>query len=73
MGSLGAAIKVLLIILEKVVELHEAGVDEVIIDDIHKVLNDTKAVVEKHHDKEVKKKGKRKWNKLLSFRKSSSS
>ena len=73
MGSLGAAIKVLLIILEKVVELHEAGVDEVIIDDIHRVLNDTKAVVEKHHDKEVKKKGTRKWKKLLPFRKSSSS
>ena len=73
MGSLGAAIKVLLIILEKVVELHEAGIDTEVKDDIHKVLNETKAVVEKHHDKEVKKKGKRKWKKLLPFRKSSSS
>ena len=73
MGSLSAAIKVLLIILEKVVELHEAGVDTEVKDDIHKVLNDTKAVVDKHHNKAVKKKGTRKWNKLLPFRKSSSS
>ena len=73
MGALSAAIKVLLIILEKVVELHEAGIDTEVKDDIHKVLNETKAVVDKHHDKEVKKKGKRKWNKLLPFRKSKSS
>lgn len=45
--------KVVISLLHKLVELHEAGIGQEIVDDIHEVIEHAKAVVDDHHDTHV--------------------
>lgn len=51
--SLLATAKVVIEVVHKVIQLHEAGVDHEIANDIHEVIEHAKSVIDDHHDTHV--------------------
>lgn len=51
--SLLSTTKLVFAMLHKIVELHEAGVGQEIVDDIHNVVNHVKEVIDDHHGTHV--------------------
>lgn len=54
MVQIVSIVKMIASFTHKLIELHEAGVDEIILSDIHQLIHDVNEAVDTHHDKHIK-------------------
>ena len=57
MISLLGTAKLVFTLVHKVIELHESGVGQEIVDHIHGIVSEVKQIVDDHHEKHVVKRG----------------